>query len=367
MYDAIIVGARCAGSPTAMLLARRGYRVLLLDRATFPSDTMSTHFVHTWGVERLKRWGLLDRIAATGCPPITRQVMSYGGMMAEMPTRPYENVAVAYCPRRTVLDKILLDAAVQAGAEAREGFVVKDLLWDGGAVAGVAGRDAAGSEVQERARMVIGADGMRSLVARSVQAPTYEAVPGTTCGYFAYWSGVPLDGIEIHYLDHRAILLFPTNDGLTCAAVQFPRSDFTRVRQDIEGSLFTEFDRVPGLGDRMRAGRRETRYQGDSDMPGFFRVPYGPGWGLVGDAGYYKDPITGTGMSDAFRDAELLAEALAEGFSGIRPMEEALAGYQRRRDEQAMPWYRLTTRVATLPTAGEIAQAFMEAFTPPTA
>src|SRR5689334_21569881 len=131
MYDANIVGARCAGSPAAMLLARCGFRVLLLDRATFPSDTMSTHFLHTWGVERLKRWGLLDLVAATGCPPITRQVMSYGGMMTEMAQRPYEGVMVAYCPRRTVLDKILLDAAVEAGAEAREGFLAKDLLWDG--------------------------------------------------------------------------------------------------------------------------------------------------------------------------------------------------------------------------------------------
>ena len=174
MYDAIVVGARCAGSPTAMLLARKGYRVLLVDRDTFPSDHISTHWIHQPGVAQLDRWGLRERLAATGCPPITAITMDLGPFALRGTPPPAGDVAEAYCPRRTVLDKLLVDAAVEAGAELRERFTVQDLIWDGDRVSGITGRSATSTTVTEQARMVIGADGLHSLVARQVEAPTYN-------------------------------------------------------------------------------------------------------------------------------------------------------------------------------------------------
>ncbi|HST04328.1 MAG TPA: FAD-dependent monooxygenase [Chloroflexia bacterium] len=176
MYDVIVIGARCAGSPTAMLLARRGYRVLLLDKAGFPSDTLSTHFVQQPGIARLKRWGLLDKVIASNCPPIHALRFDVGPFALTGASPAYDGVADAYAPRRRVLDNILVEAAAQAGAELREHFTVSELLMDGDRVTGIRGHAADGVAVTERARIVIGADGMRSLVARSVQAlPTMRS------------------------------------------------------------------------------------------------------------------------------------------------------------------------------------------------
>src|SRR5687767_378605 len=197
MYDAIIVGARCAGSPLAMLLARTGYRVLLLDKATFPSDTISTHHIHQPGVARLGRWGLLEKVRASNCPPTTGMSFDVGPFALVGTPPPAEGNAEAYAPRRRVLDKILADAAVESGAELREGFSVEELTTGAGAVTGVRGRGTLGSAVTEKARIVVGADGARSFVAHRVQAPVYFDRGMLTCNYYSYWSGVPLEGVEL--------------------------------------------------------------------------------------------------------------------------------------------------------------------------
>ncbi len=194
MYDAIIIGARCAGSPTAMLLARKGYRVLLVDRATFPSDTISTQIIWPMGVAELQTWGLLDRLVASNCPKVTKFTMDLGDFPLSGWGPPVQGIADSYGPRRFVLDKILVDAAVDAGAEFREGFTVGEILVADGRVTGVRGRDKSGSRVTEDAKIVIGADGKHSLLARAVQAPEYNAVPSLSCFYYTYWSGVPVDG-----------------------------------------------------------------------------------------------------------------------------------------------------------------------------
>jgi flavin-dependent dehydrogenase len=367
--DVAVVGARCAGSAVALLLARRGHRVLLVDRARFPSDTLSGHMLHHNGAAVLARWGdgLLDAVAASGCPAIRRHHIDFGGSRFVARLTPQEpgDPAAGYCVRRTVLDKLLLDAAARAGAEVREGFAVTELVRDGARVVGLRGRERAGEAggadgplVEERARVVIGADGKRSLIARLVAARSYFEEPARTALYYSYWSGVPTDQMEVYWVggpgrpraggscDH-VVTLMPTNAGLTQVAVIIPAAQFRSFKADVEASFLRLVDASP-VRERVRAGRREERFSGTGDLGGFFRQCAGPGWALVGDAGFFKDPILGHGMSDAFLHAESLATAVDEGLSGAAPLDGALERYARRRDPAARPSYDLTNQFARL-------------------
>jgi flavin-dependent dehydrogenase len=347
-YDAIVVGARCAGSPTAMLLARQGYRVLLVDRATFPSDTMSTHVVHPPGAAALQRWGLLDRLVATGCPPIDTYSFDFGPLTISGSPGTVES-PVGYSPRRIVLDKLLVDAAAEAGAEIREGFTVEEVVSEDGRVVGVRGHDNSGGvTVTERARVVVGADGLHSRVARSVQPERYHEKPRLLCGYYSYWSGLPMAGRFENYIrSNRGWAAAPTHDDLTLVVTGWPYAEFAANRTDVEGHHLAMFKQAPEFADRIAAARRETRVVGTA-VPNYFRRPFGPGWALVGDAGYNKDFITAQGISDAFRDAELCAAALDETLSGARGFDSALSDYQSRRDAHVLPMYEFTTQLATL-------------------
>ena len=346
-YDAIVVGARCAGSPTAMLLARQGYRVLVTDRATFPSDTLSTHLVHAPGVAALRRWGLLDRLVATGCPPIDTYTLDFGPLTIAGTPRPADGSSTAYAPRRTVLDKLLVDAAAEAGAEVREAFTVEELLVEDGRVAGIRGRARDGTSVKERARVVIGADGRHSLVARAGGAEPYHNKPRLQHAYYTYWSDLPIGGVEVYVRPDRGWGAFPTNDGLTLIVVGWPYAEADAYKQDIEGNYLKTLELVPEFAERVRQARRAERFTGGSNL-NYFRKPFGDGWALVGDAGYEKDNITALGISDAFRDAELCVTALDETFTGARSYEDAMTVYWRTRDERAMPFYDFTTQLATL-------------------
>jgi 2-polyprenyl-6-methoxyphenol hydroxylase-like FAD-dependent oxidoreductase len=346
LYDAIVVGARCAGSPTAMLLARKGHRVLLVDRATFPSDVVSTHFITVDGVARLAQWGLLDRVRATGCPdlpPAARFLVR--GEALSTPAPPIGLPSL--CPRRTVLDQALMEAAREAGAEVRLGFSVRDVLKDDTAVVGIEGQGKDGVEVTEMARIVVGADGRESFIARTVGAEKYNVRKGATCGYYSYFSGIDCHAAEVYIQDSKAAFLFPTNDGRTCVVNEWPIAEFKTLRADIEGNVMRTFDAV-GQGQRVRAGKREERWYGKQLGDSFYRKPFGPGWALVGDAGFYKDPILGQGINDAFRDAEALANAIDAGLTGQRPMEEALAAYEKTRNNETAPIYEITAAFATL-------------------
>jgi 2-polyprenyl-6-methoxyphenol hydroxylase-like FAD-dependent oxidoreductase len=343
MYDAIVVGARAAGSPTAMLLARQGHRVLLVDRATFPSDTLSTHYIHQPGIARLRRWGLLDRLVDTGCPPIEAMSFDVGPLALSASPPASDGVAEGYCPRRTVLDSLLLDAAAEAGAEVRTGVPVDELRFADGTVVG-----ARIGGVEERARVVIGADGRNSSVARGVQAPEYDARPGRTCAYYSYWTGAQSEGAELYPRDGRMIISGPTHDGLQIVVVFWPREEFKAVRADVEQRFIDAIALASPLAERLAAGERVDRFYGIGELPFWYRKPFGPGWALVGDAGYHKDPITAQGISDAFRDAELLADALDAGFTGGCPLEEALSEYERVRNVETRGLYELTYELASL-------------------
>jgi flavin-dependent dehydrogenase len=282
MYDAIVVGARCAGSPTTMLLARKGHRVLLLDKAGFPSDTLSAHYIHQPGVAKLYRWGLLDKVVASGCPPVERQVFDVGPFALTGTPPPADGITAGYAPRRTILDKILLDAAVDAGADVREHFAVEEIVTDGERVTGIRGRSPGGSLVQDEARIVIGADGMRSMIAQMVSAPTYSEQPASACTYYTYWSNVPMTAVELYPRPERMVIAAPTNDGLTMIIIYWPKTAFPQVRADIEGQFMRALDMVPSFAERVRAGSRAEKFRGTADLSGFFRRPYGPGWAARG-------------------------------------------------------------------------------------
>jgi flavin-dependent dehydrogenase len=349
MYDAIVVGARCAGGSTAMLLARKGYKVLLVDRAAFPSDIPHGHFIHRHGPRRLQRWGLLDRIIRTGCPAVQTMATDFGDGPLTGRDLAVDGVALGYGPRRLALDKVLVDAAVAAGTELRERFVVEEFITGEDGISGIRGRTSqGGSQVTERARVTVGADGWNSRLARTVQAPAYEVTPPLTCWYFSYWSGVSGDGLEVHAHQGRVVFAFPTNDGLFAVFIAWPRAELDTVRADIEGRFMEALDGVPELAGRVRGGWREERFRGATDLPNFLRKPYGPGWALVGDAGCHKDPFLALGVCDAFRDAELLADSLDEGLSGRLPLAEALEQYERQRNEATLPEYQQNVQLARL-------------------
>jgi 2-polyprenyl-6-methoxyphenol hydroxylase-like FAD-dependent oxidoreductase len=330
-----------------MLLARKGYRVLLVDRATFPSDTLSTHLIHAPGVAALQRWGLLDEVLATGCPAVEGYSFDFGFFTIAGTSRPSDGNSTAYAPRRTVLDKILVDAAAAAGVEVREAFTVEDVLVEDGAVVGIRGRDAAGASVVERARVVVGADGRNSHIAKAVKPEQYNEKPMLQWSYYTYWSGLPTSGFETYIRPDRGWAMLPTNDDLTLLVLGWPYAEANAYKADVEANYLKTLELAPEVAARVRGAKREDRFHGGS-VPNFFRKPYGPGWGLIGDAGYNKDPITAQGISDAFRDAEAYSTALDEIFTGARTFEDAMAEHQMSRDAHALPIYEFTTQLATM-------------------
>jgi flavin-dependent dehydrogenase len=344
MWDAIIVGGRVAGAPLGMLLARLGRRVLILDRATFPSDTMSTHFFWPRTTAFLKDWGLLDQLVATGCRPInqvrvTMEDFEYQGAPSEV-----RGVATMYCPRRTVLDAMLIEAARDAGAEVREGVTVRDVLWADGRVTGVVAHDAQGSEQRLEARIVVGADGRNSRIARRVAAPFKVYEKPITFAFYAYWDDVPLDHFGSHRSAGSRVLEFPTHNQQTCIYVGWPMARYPELKANIEQAYLDEVARARGVRERARKGRCATRVIGSSNLPNFYRRSAGQGWALVGDAAYHKDPTTGMGIADAFLGAELLAHAIDEGLRspGAQRLDESTAIYDKKLYDQTRFIFDLT-------------------------
>lgn len=345
-YDVIVVGARCAGSPTAMLLARAGHRVLLLDRASFPSDTLSTHVITPVGVAALHRWGLLDRVRATGCPPIPTWSFDFGPIRLRGEPPPVEGHSMSYAPRRYVLDALLVDAARAAGVEVHEGVNVEDVVMEQGAAVGVRIRAGAGATRIVRGRVVVGADGRQSRVARTVGAPSTNEKPRLQYAFYSYFEDLPVDGFEVFSRPDRGFAATGTNDGLTMVVVGWPYRDAAAYKSDLAANFLATTDLAPDFGRRVRAARRVEGFLGGS-LPGFVRMPFGPGWALVGDASCSRDPITAQGMSDAFLDAELCAAALDSWLRGSVDLDTAMQPWLRVR-ESRLPLYELTAQLATL-------------------
>ena len=351
-HDVIVVGGRVAGAATALLLARRGWRVLVLERAERGADTLSTHALMKGGVLQLHRWGLLDAVREAGTPPIRRTTFHFGDESLVLPAKPVGGVDALYAPRRTVLDPVLSDAAVAAGADVRFGTTVVGLLRDGdGRVHGVCTREADGSTREVSARLVVGADGVRSLVARSVDAPVTHRAEHAGSFAYAYFGTEPdaFDGYQWCYRPGASAGVIPTNGGVL-AWIGVPQDRFDReVRGRVDDAFWRLIEATaPEVHDRLR-GRaphvaRTTR---PGAGPATSAAAPGPGWALVGDAAHFKDPLSAHGLTDALRDAELLARAVHDGLEDPSSMVEGLTRYERRRDALSLPLLAAADAIAS--------------------
>lgn len=342
-YDVIVVGARVAGAATAMLLARAGLKVLAVDRATFPSDAISSHQVQVPGIALLHRWGLLDNLVAAGTPATRRVRFDPGHVVLDGSFPSADGVDALYSPRRTLLDAMLVTAARDAGAEVLEGVRVEDLSHDqSGRVTGIRASSRGGATMTATAELVVGADGKHSFVADHVGAVRYRARPVQAFACYGYHAGVPLEAGEMYQRSRRTVAAYPTNDGLTMVYVSAPLSDFDGFRRDIERSYLESLDACGDLGQRVRGGVRAERLRTTPDQPNTFRAAAGPGWALVGDAGVVMDSITAQGISNALRDADRLAAAIVGGFGTAGPLAAALVEHGRRRDQSISAMYDFT-------------------------
>jgi flavin-dependent dehydrogenase len=343
-YDAVVAGARCAGASTSMLLARRGLRVLAVDPVAYGSDTLSTHALMRGAVLQLHRWGLLEAIRATNAPPIRTTTFHYGAEGVEVEIKPRDGVDALFAPRRTVLDPLLADAAREAGAELVYGCSVVDLERDSqGRVRGVtvAGNDR--RPIRVSADIVIGADGMRSRVARLLDTGVDHATSHAACSIYGYWQDIPLEGYHWFYLPGVSIGTIPTNDGDTCVFALIPQHRFFARRHEGLMALFVEALAAvsPELHERVVSNPPTENLRAFPGTPGFLRQASGPGWVLVGDAGYFRDPITAHGITDALREAELVARAItADG-------DRALSEYRQARDARVRELLTVTDRIAS--------------------
>ncbi|SEQ65432.1 Dehydrogenase (flavoprotein) [Lentzea xinjiangensis] len=347
MHDVIVVGARVAGAATALQFARAGYRVLMVDRARFPSDKLSTLYIHQPGVDRLAHWGVLDTVVATGCPALDRAVYQVADVRLAGCSLPAGDQRAAYAPRRHLLDKILIDAAVAAGVEFREGASVAGPVLDGDRAVGVEFRSERHGRTREHAHLVVGADGMRSTVAKRLGAPHVVEDPLRTCAYYSYWTGLPAD-FELYERPGNWIGVVPTNDA-TLIASYSPQADFDVVRADPQAHYLESIrTTAPALYERAMAGEQVDRMHGSGDQQNFFRQASGPGWALVGDAAHHKDSITARGINDAFWQAELLVTAVGDALHDPAALDKRLAVYADDLVDGLFECYRNTLMIGQL-------------------
>lgn len=364
MWDAIVIGGRCSGAATAMLLARHGHRVLVLDRAELPSDTLSTHFLWPHGASYLQRWGLLDEIKRK--TPFSREIELVQEGIALRAAIDVRHVAeqlellhgdaggavdVALSVRRSILDGVVLKGAERAGVEIRTGCAVEELQVQDGTVTGVVARDGAGQRFVEQAKLVVGADGRSSFVAKTLGLPKYDQRLRCTFAYWSYFEGLHEDIPRLHRRGRLATAAVSTNDSRTMVLVWGPGEWFSAFRRSAAANFQRALDFVhPQLGAELReSGTRAERFYGAVDQAAYLRKLSGPGWVLVGDAACFKDQCTATGMTHAFRDAELASAAMHQHLSGQASFTDAMRVYeQRRRSQQSAAYYDYVCTLAEM-------------------
>jgi flavin-dependent dehydrogenase len=347
-FDVVVVGARCAGAPLATLLARAGASVALLDQATFPRDTLSTHVFQSSALVSLHRLGVLDALRATGAPVINKADVrsEWFAMRMPAPQQPGD-VGGFMSVRRLLLDPILLEAAAQAGAEVLAGAKVTALVRDGGQVTGgrVTGVRVTrnGAEETLKARLVVGADGRNSTVARLAGSRKYNVTPNERFVYWSFFEDADTGAeptLIFHRWSHNFVFGVPADSGLYQVIVIPELSELPRFRENLEESFLEYARRCEPVAQALSGARRVGKIFGMFRFEGFFREATGPGWVLTGDAGHFKDPAPGQGIQDALRQAETLAPAIIGAVNGPpSALDEALAGWARWRDKDAFEYY----------------------------
>ena len=366
-YDVIVVGARCAGAPTAMLLAAKGRSVLLLERDAMPSNMAhSTHLIHPLGVAYLRDWGLLDALAARATS-FTDWTVDLHGAKLHGPPPPVSGMAHSLAPRRDILDGALADAAERAGAELRSSCRVSDLIFANGRVVGVRGKDKAGREFSARAQLVIGADGPASMVAKCAGAAEHHVEPPLQSNIWSYWRGVPIDHLHITIRAGAGAFAFPSSDGSVLVSANLMHGDFLKARRHKEAAFHAMLKRIaPELAAALAEGEQIDRFYSGCTRS-FVRRAWGPGWALVGDAGMKKDPVTAQGIASAFASADMLVTAVDRGLGDARNVadEETLAAelteFERARDDWLLPYYDFTLRLAAFAKPDPELAAFNQA------
>jgi 2-polyprenyl-6-methoxyphenol hydroxylase-like FAD-dependent oxidoreductase len=361
-FDVIVIGGSVAGASTAMLLARRGYDVLLVERETFPRDTLSTHFIWPRGMTYLNRWGLAERILSrtphSTHMNVTIEGISFAGSVpvAALQERfrtlhgDSEGVTNTYCgPRRYLLDQILLDEAASSGADVRQAVTFTQTIEEAGVVKGICATTASGTTIMAHAPLVIGADGRFSTFAKAVGAQTKDYRELSTFAFFGYFKGIELNDVAIHKRGRLGTAMFPTSDGSHMSLVYGPTEWWSEFKADAEENFFRTFEFcAPEMGERLRGAKREERFKGCGTMPAFQLENVGPGWALVGDAGSFKDQVTAMGITHAFRDAELITNYIHTAFSGKLPLDQALATYQQVRAADYEEYFDLVCHIAEM-------------------
>jgi flavin-dependent dehydrogenase len=368
MYDAIIVGARVAGATTALLLAERGYSILLLDKDRFPSAVLSTHVFFTDSLNVFEQIGVLDEVLQIDTPRLTRMHFPY--VEADFPEDNGRDFAL--CIRRETLDEIPLRACQRhPNVDVRTETRVTGLTWEGDRVNGVR-YQARGSadELTAQSTIVIGADSRHSLVARETGAESYDEVPALFAWYYGYFRDVPMDNPPSVFAaqtslpeieaDYAASFVFPCDDNLTLVGFGVQRDRFDAFREDHRANYFKGLRTLPQVMERLDDANLDGPIVGTGDLPNFLRVPFGPGWALVGDAGCHKDPHTIQGMGDATRSAVILSTELDALFSGQKNEEDAGRDYHRRRDADLKSMYDFTTNRLQAKLDEDVWEAFQE-------
>ncbi|AHH18256.1 putative FAD-binding monooxygenase [Nocardia nova SH22a] len=348
--DVVVVGARCAGSAAAIAFARAGRRVVVLDSARFPADTLSTHLLWPAGVAEVAALGALERVRELGAPPLRIAFAAGAGQIVRAPFTPIEGIGYAMCVRRTGFDAALVATARAAGATVYESMRVTELIRDGRRVTGVRAVDRVGAVHEVRARLVVGADGRRSTVARLAGTlEPYRAKPSGRACYFGYWRDGRPEWRDTAAQWRDGDLLgtaFPCEDGTVLSLIQPPVRRGPRTGRDTERRYREMVAAIPDLAARLDGSELIGRVRSATDIVSYFRHSSGPGWALAGDAGHFKDPVTAQGMRDAMRYGRLLGEHTASVLDDAPALDRAVTRWERQRELECLPMYQWTNRLA---------------------
>lgn len=344
-FDVIVIGARVAGAVLAGTLGQMGYRVLVIDRAKFPSDTLSTHFFRDPTFRALERIGVLEQVKALA-PALAVSHNVVDTFEFDEPVRAGSDASFALCVRRIRLDDILVQRLKSIpSVTLREGAAVHEFHSDGRRLVGVRWLEDGGSAVAT-ARAIVGADGVRSTLASHVHPEIERGQKVQRLMYYAYFSGFEGQrepAAEFHYRGNSLAYVFPTSDELTLVALSLPISEFVEFKKDAARRFMKSVRGHPKVAPRLDRAVLASHVAGSGSIPSYQRVPYGPGWALVGDAGQVLDPWTGQGIDQASTHALLLAEALDNYLSDATSWETAMAQYHHRRNAFSMKAYERTT------------------------